>query len=180
MREQDIAKVLITKEEIAKRVSELGEQITKEFDGEELIVVCILRGSCIFFADLVREIKLDVLLDFMILSSYGDGSSTSGQVSVKKDLSEDIKGKNVLVVEDIIDSGNTIKRLKEILSEREPKRLKICTLLDKPERREVDIKSDYVGMNIPNEFVVGYGLDYAQKYRNLKDVCVLSPDVYSK
>lgn len=179
MDNKDIEKVLITREEIAKRVKELGEQITNDFKGEDLVVVCILKGSTIFFADLIREIDLNVNIDFMVLSSYGDGTATSGYVVVKQDLSQDIKGKNVLVVEDIIDSGRTIKRLKEILLEREPKCLKVATLLDKPSRREVEISTDYTGMSIPDEFVIGYGLDYAQKYRNLKDVCVLSPKVYS-
>lgn len=179
MNKSDIQRVLVTKEKVKETIEKMGAQITKDFAGEELIVVCILKGSCIFFSDLVREIDLDVKFDFMILSSYGDGSSTSGNVLVKKDLSEDIKGKNVLVVEDIIDSGRTIKRLKEILAEREPKTLKVATLLDKPERREVDVTTDYVGVVIPDEFVVGYGLDYAQNYRNLKDVCVLSPSVYN-
>lgn len=178
MFEQDMEKVLITREEIAVKVRELGKQITEEFKGEQLIVVCILRGSCVFYADLIRELELDVKLDFMVLSSYGDNSSTSGHVVVKQDLAENIKGKNVLVVEDIIDSGRTIKRLKEILLEREPKKLKIVTLLDKPSRREVDITTDFTGISIPDEFVVGYGLDFAQKYRNLKDICVLSPKVY--
>lgn len=180
MNSQDIQRVLITKEQIASIVKNLGEQITKEFEGEELIVVCILKGSSIFFSDLVRAINLDVKFDFMVMSSYGNDSKTSGIVVVKQDLETDIKGKNVLVVEDIIDSGRTIKKLKRLLLEREPKKLKIATLLDKPERREVDIKTDFCGMSIPDEFVVGYGLDYAQSYRNLPDVCVLSPSVYMK
>ena len=176
----DIEKVLILKEEIATIVKNLGEQITKDFLGEELIVVCILKGSCIFFSDLVREIKLDVKFDFMVLSSYGNSTTSSKDVKIIKDLSENIKGKNVLIVEDIIDSGRTIKSLTELLMVREPKCLKVVTMLDKPERREVDIVTDYNGKVIPDEFVIGYGLDYAQNYRNLKDICVLSPSVYIK
>lgn len=180
MNSSDIQKVLITKEEVQKTVQRLGAQITKDFQGEEVVVVCILKGSCIFFSDLVREINLDVKFDFMILSSYGNSSTSSRNVQVIKDLSEDIEGKNVVVVEDIIDSGRTIKSLKEILLQRNPKNLKIVTLLDKPDRREVDITTDYTGIVIPDEFVIGYGLDYAQNYRNLKDICVLSPSVYMK
>ncbi|MDE6968008.1 MAG: hypoxanthine phosphoribosyltransferase [Clostridia bacterium] len=180
MNNKDIQRVLVTKEEIAVRVKELGEQITKDFAGEEIIAVCILKGSCIFYSDLIREINLPAKFDFMVLSSYGSGTTSSREVKIIKDLTEDIKGKNVLVVEDIIDSGRTIKSLKELLIKREPKSLKVVTMLDKPERREVDIQTDYTGVVIPDEFVIGYGLDYAQKYRNLKDICVLSPEVYSK
>ena len=179
MNKSDIEKVLITKEEISARVAELGAQITQDFKGEELIVVCVLRGSIMFFADLIREINLDMQIDFMVLCSYGDSTNTSGYVVVKQDLACDIKGKNVLIVEDIVDSGRTIKRLREILNEREPKSLKIATLLDKPTRREVEVNTDYTGMSIPDEFVVGYGLDYAQHYRNMKEICVLSPKVYN-
>ena len=178
MKSEEIERVLITKEEIATRVKEIGAQVTEDFKGEALIVVCVLRGSIVFFADLIREIDLDVQIDFMVLSSYGDGASTSGHVVVKQDLACDIKGKNVLIVEDIVDSGRTIKRLREILSDREPKCLKIVTLLDKPASREVAVNTDYTGISIPDEFVVGYGLDFAQNYRNLKEICVLSPKVY--
>lgn len=177
---REVEKVLIPKEEIESIVKNLGKQISKDFAGEELIVVCILKGSCIFFSDLVREINLDVKLDFMTISSYGNGTSSSREVKIVKDLSEDIKGKNVLVVEDIIDSGRTIKRLKELLAEREQKCLKIVSMLDKPERREVEVDGDYCGKQIPDEFVIGYGLDYAQNYRNFKDICVLAPAVYQK
>ena len=176
----DIEKVLVPKEEVEEIVKRLGEQITNDFLGEELIVVCILKGSCIFLSDLVREINIDVKFDFMVLSSYGNSTTSSREVKIIKDLSEDIKGKNVLVVEDIIDSGRTIKSLKELLEKREPKCLKIVTMLNKPDRREVDIVTDYNGKVIPDEFVIGYGLDYAQNYRNLKDICVLSPSVYMK
>lgn len=178
MNRDDIEKVLITKEDIATRVREIGAQVTEDFKGEELVVVCVLRGSIVFFADLIREIDLDIQIDFMVLSSYGDSTNTSGHVVVKQDLACDIKGKNVLVVEDIVDSGRTIKRLREILYDREPKCLKIVSLLDKPSRREVEVNTDYTGISIPDEFVVGYGLDFDQHYRNMKDICVLSPKVY--
>lgn len=180
MNKSDIEKVLITKDEIGNIVKELGAKITNDFDGEELVVVCILKGSSIFFSDLVRNIKLDVKFDFMVISSYGNGTSSSREVKIIKDLTEDISGKNVLVVEDIIDSGRTLKSLSELLSTRGPKTLKMVTMLDKPSRREVDMMADYVGKIIPDEFVIGYGLDYAQKYRNLEDICVLSPAVYQK
>lgn len=180
MNRSDIEKVLIKKEEITSIVKNLGDKITQDFAGEELIVVCILKGSSIFFADLVREIKLDVKFDFMVLSSYGNGTTSSREIKILKDLTEDISGKNVLVVEDIIDSGRTLKSLKELLEGRNPKCLKTVTMLDKPERREVDMTTDYCGKVIPDEFVIGYGLDYAQKYRNLEDICVLSPSVYQK
>ncbi len=176
----DIERVLVPQKEIAQIVKNLGKQITNDFAGEELVVVCILKGSSIFFSDLVREIDLDMKFDFMVLSSYGNGTTTTREIKIVKDLTEDIKDKNVLVVEDIIDSGRTIKSLKELLEKREPKCLKIVTMLNKPDRREVDIVTDYNGKVIPDEFVVGYGLDYAQNYRNLKDICVLSPSVYSK
>ncbi len=176
----DIERVLVPQKEIAQIVKNLGKQITNDFVGEELVVVCILKGSSIFFSDLVREIDLDMKFDFMVLSSYGNGTTSTREVKIVKDLTEDIKDKNVLVVEDIIDSGRTIKSLKELLEKREPKCLKIVTMLNKPDRREVDIVTDYNGKVIPDEFVVGYGLDYAQNYRNLKDICVLSPSVYSK
>lgn len=180
MKKSDIQSVLISESEIKEIVKEMGRQITADFAGEELLVVCILKGSCVFFSDLVREIDADVKFDFMVVSSYGNGTTSSTYVNVIHDLSTDIKGKNVLIVEDIIDSGRTIKCLKELLLDRHPAKLKIATLLNKPDRREVEISSDYVGKDIPNEFIVGYGLDYAQKYRNLKDICVLAKEVYEK
>ncbi len=173
-----VEKVLVTKEQIAVRVKELGEQITKDYCGETLTLVCTLRGASIFFADLAREIDLDIELDFISASSYGAGTRSSGEVKMIKDLSAPIKGKNVIIVEDIIDTGITLNFLTKLLLAREPKSLKVCALLDKKERREVDFEGDYIGFEIPNEFVVGYGLDYNEKMRNLKDVCVLSPSVY--
>lgn len=180
MCEKGIERVLVAKEEIANIVKKLGDQITCDFAGEELLVVCVLKGSSIFFSDLVRNIKLDVKFDFMVISSYGNGTTSSREIKIMKDLSEDISGKNVLIVEDIIDSGRTLKSLTELLWTRQPKSLKTVTMLDKPDRREVEMSTDYVGKIIPDEFVVGYGLDYAQKYRNLDSICVLSPSVYQK
>lgn len=176
-----LEKVLISEERIKERVRELGRQITEDYQGEQLVVVCILKGSTIFFADLVREIKLDTIFDFMIVKSYGGGTESSGNVRFVKDLDESITGKNVLIVEDIIDSGLTLTFLRNNLITRGAKSLKICTLLDKPERRkpEADINVDYCGFVIPNEFVVGYGLDYDESYRNLPLVGVLKPEIYT-
>lgn len=175
---KEIKKVLITKEEIANRVAQLGEQISKDYRGEAITLVCTLRGASIFFADLAREIDGDVEMDFIAVSSYGAGTSSSGEVKMVKDLSAPIKDKNVIVVEDIIDTGITLNYLKKLLLARAPKSLKVCALLDKPSRRKVDFKGDYIGFEIENEFVVGYGLDYDEKMRNFKDVCVLAPEVY--
>jgi len=177
MIEHNIERILISREEIATTVAEMGAKITHDFEGKELIAICILKGSIMFFADLVRAIELDVKMEFMTLSSYGDGTTSSGYVVVQQDITENIKGKNVLVVEDIIDSGRTMKRLIEILSEREPAMLRVATLLDKPSAREVEMNADYTGVSIANEFVVGYGLDFAQSYRNLSDICVLASPV---
>ena len=165
--------VLISKEKIADRVKELAKTINKEFDGEEVVLIGLLRGSVIFLSDLAREIDLDAKIDFMIVSSYGNTMESSREVKIIKDLEEYIEGKNVIIVEDIIDTGYTLQKVVETLKLRNPKELKICTLLDKPERREVEIPVDYVGFQIPDEFVVGYGLDYAQKYRNLPFIGVV-------
>ena len=172
----DVERVLISKDELEARVATLGQEITRDYHGKELLMVCILRGSALFFADLVRAIDLPIKLDFMAISSYGAGTKSSGEVRMIKDLSTKIEGMDVIVVEDIIDSGFTIKYLKNLLLQRNPASLKICTLLDKPERREVEIEGDYVGFAIPNEFVIGYGLDYDQKYRNLPEVCIIKPE----
>lgn len=175
---KEIKKVLIERQDIAKRVSELGKQISNDYKGESVTLVCTLRGASIFFADLVREIEGDIVMDFIAVSSYGAGTSSSGEVKMIKDLSEPIKDKNVIIVEDIIDTGVTLCYLKKLLLARSPKSLKVCSLLDKPSRRKVDFEGDYVGFEIENEFVVGYGLDYDEKMRNFKDVCVLAPEVY--
>ena len=175
---KEIKKILVSREEIAKRVAELGKQISEDYKGESVTLVCTLRGASIFFADLVREIEGDVEIDFIAVSSYGAGTKSSGEVKMIKDLSEPIKDKNVIIVEDIIDTGITLCYLKKLLLARAPKSLTVCSLLDKPSRRQVDFKGDYIGFEIENEFVVGYGMDYGEKMRNFKDVCVLAPEVY--
>ena len=175
----DISSILFSKEALKKRVSELGTQITKDLEGEDVIVVGVLKGCMMFLADLIREIDLKVDLDFMICSSYEDGTSSSGNVKIIKDINVDVKDKVVLIVEDIIDSGRTMANLKEIFKVRQCKAFKICTLLNKKERRAVDVEADYVGFDVPNEFVVGYGLDYAGRYRNLPEVGILKPEIYS-
>ena len=162
--------VLISEEEVQKRVRELAAQISKDYEGESVKLICILKGSVFFTCELAKRITVPVILDFMQVSSYGSQTVSSGTLKVKKELDEPIEGDNVIIVEDIIDSGNTLSRLVPMLQERNPKSLKVCTLLDKPERREVDVKVDYNGF----KFVVGYGLDYDQNYRNLPYVGVIN------
>lgn len=168
-----ITKTMLSEEEIKAKVIELGKQIEKDFQGQDLLVVGILKGASVFVADLIRNINLDVNIDFMSVSSYGNSTESSGSVKILKDLDVDIKGKNVLIVEDIIDSGLTLSNLTKELNTREPKSLKICTLLDKPQRRKVNIPVDYVGFVIEDKFIVGYGIDYAEKYRNLPYIGVV-------
>ena len=170
---QKIKKVLISECDLKKRVKELAAQITKDYKGETVTFICILSGASIFFADLVRELDLDTRFEFMSVSSYGSGTVSSGEVKILKDVNHPIAGKHVIIVEDIIDSGCTLSFLKRVLAQRNPASIKVCTILDKPSRRKVDFKGEYVGFEIPDEFVIGYGLDYDGKYRNLKDVCVL-------
>lgn len=173
--------VLYTQEEIESRISELGKEITEYYINEdtELVVVGILRGSSIFFSDLIKKINLPILIDFMAISSYGK-TSHSGVVKIIKDLEEDLSGKNVLIVEDIIDTGNTLKYLLTYLTDRGAKSVKIASLLDKPSRRVVEINGDFVGYAVPDDFIVGYGLDYAQGYRNLPYIMSLKEEVYNK
>jgi hypoxanthine phosphoribosyltransferase len=166
-------KVLIRRSAIERRVHEVAKEITRDFKGERVHVVGVLKGACIFLSDLVREINLETSIDFIAVSSYGRGKDSSGQVRLLKDLDSSIAGLNVIVVEDILDTGITLTYLLRILRQRKPKSLRIAALLDKPSRRVSPVKGDYVGFTIPNVFVVGYGLDYAERYRNLKDVCVL-------
>ncbi len=175
----NIERILISKEEIANRTAELGEQISRDYKGKRPLLVCVLKGSVMFFADLVRQISEDVELDFMAISSYGSGSTSSGEVRVLKDLGVKVEGRDLLIVEDIVDSGITLSYLTNLLKTRGAASVEICTLLDKPERRQRRLKPKYVGFTIPNEFVIGYGLDYDERYRNLPDVCVLSPEAYS-
>ena len=159
--------VMISEEEIGNKVKELAKQIEKDYEGEQLLVVGILKGASVFVSDLIRKIDLDVNIDFMSVSSYGNGTESSGTVRILKDLDVDIAGKNVLIVEDIIDSGLTLSNLVKELKIRNPKSLKLCTLLDKPQRRTSNIPVDYVGFVIEDKFIVGYGIDWAEKYRNL-------------
>lgn len=170
---QENISVLISEDKINARIAELAEQISNDFKGETVKLICILKGSVIFTCELAKRLEVPVLFDFMQVSSYGSGTVSSGKLNVKKDLDEDIEGDNVIIVEDIVDSGNTLSRLVPMLKERNPKTLKVCTLLDKPDRRTADVDVDYNGFIIPDEFVVGYGLDYDQKYRNLPYIGVL-------
>ena len=170
---EDKIKVLLTEEEVDEKIKVLGKKISEDYAGKSVHLVCVLKGGVFFTCELAKRITVPVSLDFMSVSSYGDGITSSGAVKIIKDLDEPLEGKNVLIVEDIIDSGNTLHYLVEILYKRHPESIRICTLLDKPERRTADVKVDYVGFNIPDEFVVGYGLDYAQKYRNLPYIGVV-------
>ena len=177
--EKDIQEVLFTQEELEKRVRELAAQITADYQGKEIILISVLRGSFVFMADLCRSIDLDCTVDFMAVSSYGGGASSTGQVQITKDLSGDISGKHVIVVEDILDSGNTLSYLLKLLEQRKPASIRLCTLLDKPERRTKPVEVSYSGFAIPDAFVVGYGLDYAEHYRGLPYIGILKPEVYS-
>ena len=169
----DKIRVMIPESDVDAKIREIAAQITKDYEGKEVRLVCILKGSVFFTCELAKRIELPVTLDFMCVSSYGDGTESTGRVKIVKDLDENIEGQNVIVIEDIIDSGRTLSHLLEVLKVRKPASVKLCTLLDKPERRVVDVKVDYCGFEIPDEFVVGYGLDYAQKYRNLPYIGVV-------
>lgn len=177
--QNDIKEILISEEKLKEKIRELGKQIEKDYKDKDLLVVCVLKGAVLFLSDLIREINLPLNIDFMAVSSYGNSTKSSGVVRIIKDLEKDIQGKDLLIVEDIVDSGLTLSYLIENLKSREPRSVKLCTLLDKPERRKVDVSIDYTGFVIPDEFVVGYGLDFAEVYRNLPYVCILKPEVYS-
>ncbi len=178
--EKDIAKILITHAALQKRVAELGDAISRDYHSKDLLLVCILKGGVLFLSDLIRAIRIPHAIDFMAISSYGGGrTESSGVVRILMDLNANIENRNVLIVEDIIDTGRTLAYITENLRTRNPASLKICTLLNKPSRREVQVPIDYVGFDIPNEFVVGYGLDYNEWYRNLPFVGVLKPELYS-
>jgi hypoxanthine phosphoribosyltransferase len=166
-------RVLLSRARIARRVRQLGRQISRDFRGESVLLVGVLKGACIFLADLSREISLNASFDFLAAGSYGQSNETSGQVRLLKDLDSSIEGRNVILVEDILDTGVTLNYLVRLLRQRRPKALRVAALLDKADRRVQPFEADYVGFRIPNHFVVGYGLDYAERYRNLKDVCVL-------
>lgn len=176
----DIAEVLLSKEELAHKVAELGVRISSDYKDKNLLLVGILKGSVVFMSDLMKEITIPARIDFMSVSSYGAGVKTSGVVKIVKDLDIPLQGYDVLIVEDILDSGLTLHYIIDLLKSRSPKSVKICTLLDKPYSRRVDVKTDYHGFEIPDKFVVGYGLDYAERYRNLPFVGVLKPQVYEK
>lgn len=178
--EDDIQEVLYSKEELARRVSELGAQITADYQDKQLMIVGILKGANIFTADLARAIPGRVQMEFMVVSSYGTGSVSSGQLTILKDIAKDLTGRHILLVEDIIDTGLTLSELKAILLERGAEDVKICTLLDKPAHRKTEVEVDYVGYTVPDEFIVGYGIDYAEFYRNLPYVAVLKRSVYEK
>ena len=175
----EIESILVPEEQLSKRIAELGEAITRDYKGQQLLLIGVLKGSVVFMADLMRRIDLDVSIDFMAVSSYGSGTKTSGQVRILKDLNRSIEGQNILIIEDILDSGVTLSYLTGLLWSRKPASIRLCTLLDKPERRRVDVKPDYVGFTIPDAFVVGYGLDYDERFRQLPYVGILKPEVYA-
>lgn len=178
--EDSIQSVLLTKEQIAKRVAELGAEITKDYEGKQLIAAAILRGSVIFFSDLIRCVPIPLQVDFMAVTSYGSGSTSMGNVRILFDLQDDIKGKDLLIVEDIIDTGITLSNLRKVLCEREPNTVEFCCLLNKPDRRRAEVDVKYVGFDIPDEFVVGYGLDYDSKYRNYDSIGILKREIYER
>lgn len=180
MLEQDIKKILISHDEIVTAARELGQKLTEDYQGKNPILVGILKGSVPFMAELIKHIDTHIELDFMLVSSYHGGTSSSGVINIIKNMDQDIKGRDILFVEDIIDTGKTLKSLKELFEGRQPASVKIATLLDKPEGRLVEIEADYTCFTIPNEFVVGYGLDYDENYRNLPYIGVLKEEVYSK
>ena len=177
---EDIEKILASEKDIAKKVREIGQSISGYYKDKKLLMVSVLKGSIVFMADLMREINIPVEIDFMAVSSYGKGVKTSGVVKIIKDLDIPLAGFDVLIVEDILDSGLTLNYIIELLQSRGPKSIRLCTLFDKPDRRKVDVKADYVGFVIPDEFVVGYGLDFAEKYRNLPYVGILKKEIYEK
>lgn len=178
---QDIERILVSEEQLKAKVAELGEQITRDYQGRQLVLVSILKGSVVFMADLMRAIHMPCSIDFMVVSSYGGANTSStGLVKIIKDLDQDLTGKDLLIVEDILDTGITLSHLVPMLKLRNPASVKLCTILSKPSRRKVDLQPDYLGFEVPDEFVVGYGLDYDEKYRNLPYVGVLKPSVYRK
>ncbi len=175
----DVLRILLTEEELRAKVQEMGQKITEDYKGKNLLMVTVLKGAVVFLADLMRQIDTPAEIDFMVVSSYGSGVKSSGVVKIVKDLDVPLADKDILIVEDILDSGMTLNYLKELLTSRGPRSIRIATLLDKPSRRKVDLQADYVGFTVPDEFVVGYGLDYDEKYRNLPYIGILKPEVYS-
>lgn len=180
--EKDIAKILLTEEQLKNRVRELGAQIANDYRGKTPTMVCILKGAIVFYTDLLRAMDIQVAMDFMAVSSYGSSTKSSGEVEIRKDLSTSIEGKDVIIVEDIVDSGFTLSYLTRLLATRGAKSIRLCTLLDKPSRRApgINLKADYYGFEVGNEFVVGYGLDYAELYRNLPYIGILKPEIYEE
>lgn len=177
---ENVERIMITEQQLADRITEMAKELDRLYEGRKPVAVCILKGSVMFFADLLRRMNTTLEMDFMVVSSYGNGTVSSRELTIKKDLSIDICGRDVLLIEDIVDSGNTLYELKKMLNARQPASLSLVTLLDKPQRREVPIQPDYTGFVIEDEFVVGYGLDYAEEYRNLPYVGVLKRSVYEK
>lgn len=177
---KDVERILVSEEKIQETVKRIGDEINRDLNGESLLVIVILKGSTPFAMDLIRTLTMPVEIDFMQVSSYGKSTETSGFINVKRDLEQDVTGKNILIVEDIIDSGNTLFKLKNLFESRNAKSVRICTMLDKPSRRVTEVKVDYSGIEIPDEFVVGYGLDYDEQYRNLPYVGILKRSVYEK
>lgn len=175
---KDVERILVSEDEIKSIISEIAEKINKDLNGEPLLVVIILKGSTPFAMDLIRKLTMPVEIDFMQVSSYGKSTKSDGFINMKRDLDQDVSGKNLLIVEDIIDSGNTLHKIKTLFEDRKAKSVRICTMLDKPSRRVVDVKVDYVGKEIPDEFAIGYGLDYNEQYRNLPYVGVLKREIY--
>lgn len=174
----DVEEILFTEEQLHEIVVRIGAQINRDYAGKNLLMVSVLKGSLIFMADLMRQITIHCAIDFLAVSSYGNGTTSSGEVRILKDLDQSLAGKDILVVEDILDSGNTLSFLLKNLSARNPASIRLCTLLDKPERRKADISADYVGARVEDKFIVGYGLDYAERYRNLPYIGVLKPEIY--
>lgn len=180
MMNDDVSKILYSKEDLEEIVKRLGKQISEDYKDKDLLMVSILKGSIVFVADLMRAIDVNCAIDFMAVSSYGSGAKTSGVVKIIKDLDKSIEGKDLLIVEDIIDSGLTLAYIHKLLKERKPASIKICTLLYKPREDAIPINADYIGATVPEEFIVGYGLDYAEVYRNLPYIGILKPEIYTK
>ena len=176
---EDVLRVLLSEDEIREKVRELGGKISADYKNSNLMLVTVLKGAVVFLADLMRQIDVPAEIDFMVVSSYGSGVKSSGVVKIVKDLDVPLAGKDILIVEDILDSGLTLSYIKELLESRGPRSIRIATLLDKPSRRKVDLQADYIGFSVPDEFVIGYGLDYDEKYRNLPYIGILKPEVYS-
>ena len=177
----DCQEMVYSQEQIAQRVAELGKQLTNDYRGKDLLVIGLLKGSVVFMSDLIRAMDTDMTIDFMVASSYGDSTESSGTIKISLDIKQNLKGKHVLIVEDILDTGTTLSFIRDIIRLRQPESVKICTLLDKDKivARKVDIRADYVGFPVDDRFIVGYGLDYAQKYRNLPYIAVLKPEAYA-